>query len=114
MGGWCNNFVTLSTQTYYLIRCLLNYSEHDVVGGGLFAGPCYNDSCPNPGQVCIVEGGNAVCVCPDCTGRPEEPVCSLVGNVVKTFENECKMKQYACELTKNFAVLENRTCEGKR
>ncbi|PVD35899.1 hypothetical protein C0Q70_02868 [Pomacea canaliculata] len=75
-------------------------------------GPCEEDSCPNPGQVCEVGDNNeAVCTCPDCTGQSEEPVCALLGELVRTFENECQLRRSACELTKPYRVLEARACE---
>jgi len=73
------------------------------------AGACKPTTCHNPGQVC--EAG--MCICPDCTGLGEEPVCGLVGNVIKTYENECTMQRQACELTKSFTLLEPRACEDK-
>ncbi|KAK7093153.1 hypothetical protein V1264_008796 [Littorina saxatilis] len=78
-------------------------------------GPCRPGTCNNPGQVCVVDGatGKGRCECPDCAGRPESPVCGLVGNVVRSFHNECKLKRTACELAKNFQLLENRACEEK-
>ncbi|KAK7093152.1 agrin-like [Littorina saxatilis] len=78
-------------------------------------GPCRPGTCNNPGQVCVVDGatGKGRCECPDCAGRPESPVCGLVGNVVRSFDNECKLRKGACELAKNFQLLENRACEEK-
>ena len=77
------------------------------------AGPCREDTCNNPGQVCRLNGaGQAECVCPNCEGRPDEPVCALVGNVVRTYDNECLARRTACELTKQIVMLEQRACEG--
>ncbi|XP_076437197.1 uncharacterized protein LOC143276534 [Babylonia areolata] len=78
-------------------------------------GPCREDTCLNPGQVCQVSEatGSAECVCPDCQGLPDSAVCGLVGRVVRTFDNPCLMQQKACELTKNFTLLEERACEDK-
>ena len=76
-------------------------------------GPCHPGTCSNPGQVCQAgQDGQALCACPDCVGRPDEPVCALVGNVVRTYDNECLVRRTACELTKQLAVLEQRACEG--
>ena len=78
------------------------------------AGPCKPDTCRNPGQVCQADSdGNAECVCPNCQGRPDEPVCALVGNVVRTYDNECLARRAACELTKQLIILESRACEGQ-
>ena len=80
----------------------------------MFAGACNEDTCHNPGQVCEESPltGDAVCVCPDCEGQPSEPVCALIGHVVKTHESECEMRRAACEMIKTFHLLENRPCEG--
>ncbi|XP_076455942.1 uncharacterized protein LOC143290413 [Babylonia areolata] len=77
-------------------------------------GPCTSDTCHNPGQVCeasSTEADEGTCVCPDCTGRPDSPVCGLVGDNVQTYENECLMRKKACELTKNYQLVQNKACE---
>ena len=53
------------------------------------------------------------CVCPDCTGVPDSPVCALVGDRVRTFTSECEMRLEACSHTKNYDLLADRACEGE-
>lgn len=70
-------------------------------------GPCQPDTCTNPGQVCVA----GECRCPDCTGWQDEPICGLLGDVVKTFDNECQMRKEGCETIRNFAKLQDTPCE---
>ncbi|KAK7495635.1 hypothetical protein BaRGS_00013082 [Batillaria attramentaria] len=72
-------------------------------------GLCQDDTCSNPGQVCL----KGQCMCPDCQGWLSDPVCGLVGDTVKTYDNECQMQREACQLTKNFIKLEDQACENK-
>ncbi|GFO30952.1 multiple egf and tsp domain-containing protein [Plakobranchus ocellatus] len=78
-------------------------------------GPCYNDTCTGPGQVCTAdESGTVSCICPMCQGHELSPVCGRIGNVVKTFDTECDLHHMACKRGEmDYQLLEPRPCEEK-
>ena len=56
--------------------------------------PCLQKDCSKiPYAVCQVSNGAPICACPSNCPSLKEPVC---GDNKKTFDNECKMRQFSC------------------
>lgn len=80
----------------------------------IIAGPCSQDTCTGPAQVCVADDQNAPsCTCPACDDFPEELICGRLGLVIQTYPSECQLNKTACEKKEpDYEVLEPRACEG--
>ncbi|KAI8737951.1 fibrillin-1 [Biomphalaria glabrata] len=78
-------------------------------------GPCTQETCVEPGQVCVADdNNNPSCQCPTCELFEPKPICTRVFNVIKTYENECELQKKICQLqTNDYEILEPRACEDK-
>ncbi|XP_064597834.1 LOW QUALITY PROTEIN: uncharacterized protein LOC135464334 [Liolophura sinensis] len=72
-------------------------------------GPCH--VCTQVGQVCVVENGAAVCVCPDCSGQDRDPVCAKISDrPAATYINRCHLQRKACLEGKIFTEIHPGYC----
>ena len=73
---------------------------------------CDGVSCSREGQFCIVERGQAKCICPRCKDELDDPLCGLIGNKMVTMENECALRRLACLGDETVDVLHKGKCAG--
>ncbi|XP_059149452.1 uncharacterized protein LOC131936443 [Physella acuta] len=79
------------------------------------SGPCRDDTCKEPGKVCVADDNNQPsCQCPTCADAVDSPACGRVVNIIMTYDNECQLMKEVCDKkTDDFEVLEPRACEEK-
>ena len=74
----------------------------------LLGDPCLKQDCStSPYSVCQVTNGNPACVCPAGCPSLKEPVC---GSNKKTFDNECRLRQFSCQNKKLIKVTSQGSC----
>ncbi|XP_052093084.1 uncharacterized protein LOC127729350 isoform X2 [Mytilus californianus] len=78
--------------------------------------PCVGSSCEgitcNTSQVCVEsETSEGFCVCPDCTGHGEDPVCGKIGSQYAiTYKNPCELSKKACDKGEPYEELYVGSC----
>ncbi|KAL5009842.1 hypothetical protein ScPMuIL_012147 [Solemya velum] len=73
-------------------------------------GPCDGYVCDPEAAECVVVDGNAECECPDCSGLTKDPVCGLIGNLLTTFKNFCRLQRRACKTNSTFELVYEGPC----
>ena len=97
--GWLYQFSTvLSRGLLRIINCY--------VVPLYISGDCNTATCPY-GATCKVISGVAKCECDFTCSNSKSLVC---GSDLKTYDNECKMKEAACNAKKNVSVLVRDKC----
>ncbi|KAF9423876.1 hypothetical protein HW555_000934, partial [Spodoptera exigua] len=64
----------------------------------------------------IIEQNKFVNDCPDCSELPQDPVCGIrpdgKGFRVRTFQSECELEKYNCEVKENFTITDYFICSN--
>ena len=93
------------------IRKILLWNKHWRLfsfPGVLYANPCWDKPCHSYATCQVINGTEAVCVCPqNCTG-PRKPVC---GSNWKTYDSVCALMAESCAMNDWNSLRYNGECE---